>query len=108
MTARPVGRSKADSRSAGKIKALGSAWVWMNGVRAWAEMWLYDSLDRDDSLWLNAASMRSKCPDTASFCKIAGHYSGLIVAVDRQFYMQLLLQSELTCPCAAGLFSPNV
>lgn len=40
VTARPLGRSKADSRTAGKIKALGSAWVWMNGVHAWAETWL--------------------------------------------------------------------
>lgn len=63
---------------------------------------------KDNSLWLSAAFKRSKCPDTASFCKIAGHYSGLIVVVDRQFYMLILIQSELTCLFAAGPFSLNI
>lgn len=61
---------------------------------------------KDNSLWFNAASTRSKCSDAASFCKTAGH-SGLVVVIDRQFYMLIVLQSELTCLSAAGLFSPN-
>ena len=59
---------------------------------------------------LTLQTFAKSCNPLCCLCLLAcaGHYYVLVVAADKQFYMLILLESELTRLSAVGLFSPNI